>query len=66
MKPRPGLPPDIGDVFDGPVRTTIDILSEHIMQIEKNCSEIEELATKVDKLVEIIRSCPHCLDRLVE
>lgn len=66
MKPTPGAPPSglLESDYKNPVGTTLDILSDHINQIGKNCGGIEELATKVDKLVNIIKSCPHCRKRL--
>ena len=63
MKPQPGGPP-CGPDYKSPVSVTLDILSDHIDQIGKNCGEIKELATKVDKLVDIIKSCPYCRKKL--
>ncbi len=64
MKPTPGAPPSIGNVSDNPVGATLDILSNHISQIGKNSGGIKELATKVDKLVDVTKSCPHCRKKL--
>jgi hypothetical protein len=59
MKPQPaGL--------ESFAAVTIDILSGHIDQIEKNCGGIKELAAKVDKLIDIIKSCPHCQKRILD
>ncbi len=64
MKPQPGEPLESRPDLESPVGVTLDILSNHINQIGKNCGGIKELATKVDKLVDIIKSCPHCRKKL--
>ena len=64
MKLQPWRPPKSSPNPENPVGATLDILSNHINQIEKNCGGIKELATKVDKLVDIIKSCPHCRKKL--
>ncbi|KKN13330.1 hypothetical protein LCGC14_1007630 [marine sediment metagenome] len=68
MKPTPGGPPSgpLESDYKNPVGVTPDILSNHINQIGKNSGGIKELATKVDELVDIIKSCPHCLKKLEE
>lgn len=67
MKPTSDGPPTIGErANDNPIGITLDILSNHINQIGKNCGGIKELATKVDELVNIMTNCPHCRKRLLD
>ena len=67
MKPTPDGPSTLRDVErDIESMVTLDILSEHIMRIGKNCGGIKELATKVDELIDIIEGCPHCYEKVTK